>query len=356
MNSKTLSLLTGVLAVQLVLAGGLWWSDRPVSATADAVTAPIDIARVDRVVIEDGTDSVTLRRNASDGGSDGDWILEDRPEVALDNARLTELVESVTNLPPALPVATSERSRTQLDVADDDYQRRVRLFAGDERLLSLLIGTSPGYRKAHVRHEGEDAIVAAPLSVHSMPVDRDDWIDASALALSDVTAADVESLETDAWTLTQRSDHSDDDAPLAWQLERSDGDIVDASEKDTWQNSAETLIDALASLRVIGLAPDEATSVMSETGDASETGAVVEPRVSHTLRATLADSTPVEFTFAQLADDRYQVTRDDSPVAYLVSTSTYRKIVTDGIDAMLPNEADVSSGAGEYLATDDTLG
>lgn len=348
MNTKTLPLLTGVLALQLVLAGGLWWSDRPVSATGQAVATPIDTARVDRVVIEDGTDSITLRRtgddNGDDNGGDGDWIFEDRPEVALDTDRLTELVASVTSLPPALPVATSERSRAQLDVADDDFQRRVQLFAGEERLLSLFVGTSPGYRKAHVRHEGEDAIVAAPLSVHTLPVDRDDWIDATALALPEVALADVESIKTDAWTLTQHND-------TTWQLDRTDGVSTDASDTDTWQTSAETLVNALTSLRVIGLAPDDVTGELDETGDA-----VVEPEVSHTLRVTLADGEPVEFSFAKLTDDRYRVTRNDHPVAYLVSSATYRQIVTDGIDAVLPKETDVSSDATEYLTTDENLG
>jgi len=82
-------------------------------------------------------------------------------------------------------VASTTNARDQLEVADDNHQRKLTISAGDSK-TSLLLGTSPGIRKSHVRLEGDDKIYSVTLPVSDVPATVDDWLDKSLLAFRDI--------------------------------------------------------------------------------------------------------------------------------------------------------------------------
>jgi len=82
-----------------------------------------------------------------------------------------------------------------LEVGADNFQRRVRVYAGDEVLAELFLGTSPGYQRVHARAADNDDIFSVALSNYELGVNSDVWVDKGVLA-SDMapTAITVEHL------------------------------------------------------------------------------------------------------------------------------------------------------------------
>ncbi len=221
------------LVAQLALAGTL----SIVGARAARFTAPgplvaLDTASVDALEIAAADGAITLER-------DGDgWRLAESALPA-DAARIEARLATLASLDGGLPVATSASARAQLDVADDDFQRRIVLSAAGDALATLYVGTSPGFRRAHMRRDGADAVHAVELNVYDLPADADGWLDKGLLAIDAPTH-----IAGDGWTLEKNGE---------------DWTLADLAEDETMVvDAASAIAEAVAGLRVTGLASEAA--------------------------------------------------------------------------------------------------
>ena len=183
-ESRGAQLLTGVLVAQLLVAGALLWqtNDESDFASSNQIVS-LDAKTVDELLIdgvESDGESVTLRRT-----SDG-WEMTGAPTYPADALKVDAIIDTLTSLSPGLPVATTESAQEQLEVADTVFQRRLRLKQGDQQVADLYLGSSPGFRKAHLRKAGEQAIYAARVNVFDLPLSSDDWLDKQLLAYDTV--------------------------------------------------------------------------------------------------------------------------------------------------------------------------
>lgn len=171
--TKTIRLLALLLGAQLLLAAGLHFTGPDLAATA--AQTPIlafDRDRVDRVSIE-GADKtqVTLAKR------EGTWSLPELENFPADATRVAQLLARLAELQGGLPVATSAAAQPRFRVGADDFERRVTLFAGEEKLATLYLGSSPGMGQIHARADGSDRIQVVELAAFDIPLPADDWID-----------------------------------------------------------------------------------------------------------------------------------------------------------------------------------
>lgn len=204
-ESRGVQLLTGVLVAQLLVAGALLWqtNDDADFASSNQIVS-LDAKTVDELLIvgvESDGESVTLRRT-----SDG-WEMAGAPAYPADALKVDAIIDTLTSLSPGLPVATTESAQEQLEVADTVFQRRLRLKQGDQQVADLYLGSSPGFRKAHLRKAGEQAIYAARVNVFDLPLSSDDWLDKQLLAYDTVDSLRGPSIvllrENDMWRIVE---------------------------------------------------------------------------------------------------------------------------------------------------------
>jgi hypothetical protein len=81
------------------------------------------------------------------------------------------------------PVANSEEAARRFKVADREYERRLQFKKGDQVQATLLLGTSPGFRKVHARVAGEPQTFDIPFSTYQASLKAEDWVDKATLQL-----------------------------------------------------------------------------------------------------------------------------------------------------------------------------
>ena len=183
--SKPQQWLGALLALQVMLTAGLYLHGRQSEARQSQQTAILsfDKASVDKLVLA-GKDNLKVTL----GKTDGVWRMPEYHNLPVDPSKIDDLLVTLSELKGAWPVSTSADSREQFEVAEEKFASKLQLMAGDKPLAELYLGTSPGFRKTHVRNANSDNIYAAELNSMDLPLNNDQWFDRSLLKASDLTA------------------------------------------------------------------------------------------------------------------------------------------------------------------------
>ncbi len=178
--SQGLPMALGVLLVaQLFLVLVMSAREGPLDANRpEALLLVHPLEEVDRIEIA-GPErpAVTLRR-VGDG-----WRLPDYFAAPADGERIDSLLQRLATVQRGLPVATTEAAQPRFKVSETSFERRVRLYRGDETLATLYLGESPGLRQIYARTAADDAVYAVRLAAHELPVEAKGWLDPTLLAI-----------------------------------------------------------------------------------------------------------------------------------------------------------------------------
>lgn len=239
---KTVRLLAGLLALQLLLALGLGTLDPDLGeAEAGGALLAFDAATVDRVTVADGEGARTVLARSEEG-----WVLPDAGDFPADGEKVERLLERLAELQATVPVATSASARERFRVAEDAHERRIVLEGNGATRAELYLGTSQGVRQVHARAGDGDAIVPVELPTYEAPTDPDDWLDRTVLQFD---AATVRAVRLDGLVLRRVTGAEQNGAP-AWTAEGL------PQERSLAPEAVDTLVERLAELRVGGLLMD----------------------------------------------------------------------------------------------------
>lgn len=304
-ESRGVQLLSAVLVLQLAVAGALLWRSSAQNNFAPVTQlVSLDPSTIDEIVIDDGKERVTLTR------SDDKWHLNDEHETLAAADKIDVLVSSISDLKPGLPVASTPGSHQQLEVAAEQFQRRVSLKAGDETVADLYMGTSPGFRKSHIRQVDRDQVYAARINTFDTPADHDDWLDQNLLAFDNVTGVQSEGIELtladEQWSIAQpqnqRVTHEVDQAAIG------------------------SFVDQLSSLRVNGFAtPLEAAGPSdAEPADTDSETAEAEELTTHSITVA-QNGTPVTLVLSKKGS-KATIERSDVKGLFALPVATYESL------------------------------
>lgn len=146
-----------VLGVQLLLVAVFWWPRDP----AAGIRPVFDVGRADieRVEIEtrpaagaEPSPLVLVR-------DDDRWKLASAADYPADPEKVEQLIDSLVALHAGSAIATRAASHSALNVADDNYGRRIRVAAGGETsewLMGAATSRSVNLRRA----DGDDVHLA----------------------------------------------------------------------------------------------------------------------------------------------------------------------------------------------------
>ena len=161
--SRTNQILLAVLVVQIILVAVVRLADtKPVVAK---LTPIVSINQDDVTKIELFGATTT---NAESADADkknepaialertGDqWKLSSHFDYPADKKKAEELLGKIAGMKARSPVATGQARHRHLRVAEDKYERRVRVTSGGET-TEFFIGTSAGRQQTAIRIKGED--------------------------------------------------------------------------------------------------------------------------------------------------------------------------------------------------------
>lgn len=274
--------LGGLLAIQILLAGGLFAHHRQQQAqlTQQSSILSFDKASVDKIELTDKSGKVVLAKS-----TDG-WTIPDYSGLPVDSEKLEELLTDLSDLKGGWPVSTTADSHDQFEVSEKKFLKTVKLFSKDKPVAELFLGTSPGLRTTHVRNAKEKNVYSAALSSMDMPVANDQWFDRGLLKAKDLT-------EIKGKDFALKKDGA------TWNLEgaaAADKDVVDA------------FLKGLTSLRVESL----------------QTAA---PSGEPTNKIEMVDGKPLTLSF-WVKDEEVTVKRSDSDKAFTLGKPTYDQLLS----------------------------
>jgi hypothetical protein len=277
---STALVLVGLFVAQLAVAGVLYyntWSQRAVRPQGNLLA--LSAEEVSRLSIEGEGESVTLERK------DDTWVIASSGLPA-ETSRVDTALQSFSDMKLGWAVASTDASHQQLEVADDNYQRRVTLNKGDDIVGEIFIGTSPGFKRSHVRRQGTDEVYSVAINAFDLPPEPGNWLDSALLQVADISSVTIDNKE----------------------LTRVDDQWVYDGSSNTDQDVAGELVSALEDLRVTEVAEVTASDLEFQQ-----------------LRLTAGDA-EYEFGFANKESD-YLVTRQDIDAVFKISKSSYDRVV-----------------------------
>jgi hypothetical protein len=171
--SRTNRILSIVLVIQIVVAAAVFLPRiLPARAEGEPLFGALDPAGVTRLSISDSDGKVVELAKQGEA-----WVVPSGGDYPADSSKVSAFLSKVAAITTNSLVTRTSGSHKRLQVADDEFARRVELTLGDGSRRTLLIGSSAS-GGSHVRAAGSDEVyVARELFSYDAATDVVNWID-----------------------------------------------------------------------------------------------------------------------------------------------------------------------------------
>ncbi|MDH5353611.1 MAG: DUF4340 domain-containing protein [Gammaproteobacteria bacterium] len=280
--------LKGLLILQIALAAILFWRNQDNGLPVEQLLLPEYSAdKIDKLVVSSQDASVTIEKQGED------WLLPQLQNLPANKGQVSSALQKLAKLKLDWPVTTSSNSHQRFELGEDNFQRRILLQQGDNNVGELLLGTSPGFRKVHLRIADDNNVYALELNSYDFPDKTDQWLNKSLLQVKK-----PKSIKAPGFTLLNNEE--------SWELQQSDGSTLKAESLDN--EKVKRLTQTLASLTVTGVA-----------------GLGIDLNAEAAIEIEVTDDTAHRFQFLS-KEDRYFVKRDDRDTVFTLNKSVYEQI------------------------------
>ncbi|MBM4431621.1 MAG: DUF4340 domain-containing protein, partial [Chloroflexi bacterium] len=139
-------ILIGILAIQIILSVIVFWPRSATTGQSAPLFPNLKAEDIVALTIADGDGkSIALRKVT------GNWVLSDAGDYPAQADKVTPLLEDIVGLSTARLVTRTAASQKQLQVAPNDFQRRIEFETSDGTKQALYLGSSPSYGATHFR-------------------------------------------------------------------------------------------------------------------------------------------------------------------------------------------------------------
>ena len=288
-NSKT-SWLFVLLGLQMTLTLIVFAYEKSTTGSLDAKPLITTEAQViDELVISDKAGE--LRLNKTEGG----WVIPALGGLAANEIKLTTVLSDLLNLKSDWPVASATGSRSRFEVSEDKFIRRVDLLSSNANVGRIYVGTSPGFKKSHVRLDGQKNIYSLALNAYDLPTEPADWLDKSLISVQNISS--IEGLD---FKLVSKNGE--------WSLISTEKELASDSIVKVNKENATALDMALKTLTVLSVADKDVN-----LGD------------SKSSRLEVFAPNQITFTFFE-KEDKYYVSRSGIDKIFTLSKFNFDKL------------------------------
>jgi hypothetical protein len=187
MTEKRNQILAGILGLQVLIGVVVFWPSPAVGEGGEPLFPELEAGEVTGVTVTDGSDGSGIVLVQEEGA----WILPEADDYPADETKVAELLDKIVGLTAGRLVARAETSHGRLQVAEDEFVRRVELQTADGTEHAFFLGSSPSYGSSHVRLEGEsETYLCEGISSWEVGAVASSWIDTSyqTVVLADIRA------------------------------------------------------------------------------------------------------------------------------------------------------------------------
>jgi hypothetical protein len=314
-SSKKIPWLAGLFGVQVVLAVVLFNAQNTQTIAQNEPLLAFDRAALDKIEIIAPDGKINLQKK------DGRWQLGEGLPVL--ETRMEELLNELSGLRTGWAVATSSDAAKRFEVTDEKFRRKIHVHQGGKEVGSLILGTSPSFRHAHVRKPNASEIYSVKMDEFSLPVENDSWMDNQLLQpKGDITALQfgdqrVEKI-SGQWpakpeVVAAEASADSEEAPAA-------NDAEATPQTSGFDSSA--FAKALSELAVLGLATNQAELDAPTTSDANNQGDSQLLKIEWTVTTSEG-----ELDYQLLSkNDEYYIRRGDIDHTFKLSKSQYNAL------------------------------
>ncbi len=205
---RTQQILAAILVLQLIITGVVFWP-RPVATEGSEPLFP-DVAAEEIVALritDDAGAEIELEKSGEA------WVLPEADEYPTMASAITAVLENILALDTGSLVAETAASHKPLQVAEDDFMRRIIFETAAGEIQTIYLGSAPRFSATHFRLAGEDeTYLTMDLTSWDLDPRVANWIDTSYVSApqTEVEEITVENAngaftlvrdEAGAWTL-----------------------------------------------------------------------------------------------------------------------------------------------------------
>ena len=164
--------LIGVLVVQLVLIGVVFWPRNGGAAAAGVpLFGQINATDISTITISNAQSSVKFVRQGDK------WVLPDAGDFPADATKLSPLAEKLAAAKTDRLITRTADSLKRLQVADDTYNSKIDFTTSAGASHTLYLGASAGGGATYVRVAGQNEVYqSADIQGYSITPDVSTWI------------------------------------------------------------------------------------------------------------------------------------------------------------------------------------
>ena len=310
-------ILAAVLVLQVILTAVVFW---PRAAASSEGKLFFPNLQVDDVVALNITDN---QGNQLDLRKVGDsWVLSDADDYPAQASAVTPVLEKLLALDDSHLVTRTDVSHKRLQVAEDDFVRRIAFATTDGVTHTLYLGSAPQYTATHFRLEGQDeTYLTEDLGSWDLGATASAWVDATYLNIPQENISEV-TLENRNGTFTfVKSDTAvESGKPPVWTLAGA------ASDETPDPNKIGALINRITELNLI--------QPLGKTAD--PTYGMADPQAVVTLQTN--DGTVTLTVGAQNPDKNYVVKASNSDYYVTVSNFSAKGMVENTREDFMKTE------------------
>ena len=186
-------ILAGVLVAQVILSVVVFWPRASTAGQGELVFPDVETGDVVALTIEDeGGDAIVLTKMT------GEWVLSEAGDFPARAEAVTTFLDKLLAVSAGQLVTQNETSHKRLQVAADDFVRRVSFETDDGFKETIYFGSSPQFGAMHFRLEGQsETYTTGELTRFDADPSASAWIDASyqSVTQEDVTRMTLENAD-----------------------------------------------------------------------------------------------------------------------------------------------------------------
>lgn len=300
--------LAGILVIQIILSVFVFWPRSAATGVSEPLFLDLEADDIVALTIADADGNrISLRRVT------GNWVLPDADAYPAQADKIAPLLDKIVGLTTGRLVTRTDASHKRLQVAPEDFVRRIDVETADGTKHTLYLGSAPSYGATHFRVDGQsETYLTNDITTWETSATAAPWIDAVYLSVpqADVTRM---TLENASGTFTFAKDDEGH-----WTMAGLAADEILDETKVT------ALLQRAASVNMVSpLSKEEQAAYGMDAPNAVVTLKAGDKTI--TLRVGAKDP----------ADNRYVVTSSESPYYVEVSEVSVKDLVEKARDDFL---------------------
>jgi Domain of unknown function (DUF4340) len=151
--------LLGALGVQALLVLVTHWPERGPTEPRDLLSFSADDVQTITIIGRKAKADTAEPANVKLTNADGGWVIDTAAGYPASTDLMSPLLESLGKLKVTDPITTTAASHASLEVADDQFTRKVEVTSKGGEKATFFLGASQG-KTTHVRMDGDTDVYA----------------------------------------------------------------------------------------------------------------------------------------------------------------------------------------------------